>query len=108
MNKKTKTIENERPLTRVDVTEIVTEIVTRIVNSAIAASEERMISRMDEKFEHADQAMKSGLNLVYQKIEEGNEYMDRHVSVVAKVLSKMDHRVDKLERFMEKLRARPA
>ncbi len=115
MNKKTKPIEDEGPLTKADVIEIVTEVVNRIVNGAIAASEERMIRRMDrgferidEKFEHADQSMKSGLNLVYEKIEEGNEYMDRHVGNTAKILSKIDHRVDKLEQCMEKLRHRPA
>ncbi len=129
MNKKTKPIEDEGPLTKADVIEIVTEVVNRIVNGAIAASEVRMIRRMDrgferiderfelidrrferidEKFEHADQSMKSGLNLVCEKIEEGNEYMDRHVGNTAKILSKIDHRVDKLEQCMEKLRHRPA
>lgn len=125
MNKKTKPIEDEGPLTKADVVEVVTEI----VNGAIAASEERMIRRMDrgferiderfelidrrfdlvdQQFEHADQSMKSAFNLVYEKIEEGNEYMDRHVGNTAKILSKIDHRVDKLEQFMEKLRHRPA
>ena len=132
MNKKIKLAENEGPLTRADVFEVVTEV----VNAAIAASEERMMRRMDlgferidERFEQVDRRFENVYGR-FDKVAEDMEYhhqgimsgfvrvhedsgavcdrLDSHIGQNATIFSKMDQRVVKLEDHVAKLRIRPA
>ncbi len=100
--------ENEGPLTKGDVREIVTEIVTDITTKLIVASEDRMMKRMDEKFEIAHQGMMSGFELVNEKIDAVSDRLDKHVGQNAVLLNKMDARIDVLETKMARFRHRTA